>query len=80
MTETTDYKNAPADIKATAERIASTWDFDRAVLSGAICAAILAERDAQRERDAKIADEVGQIVQEEGWNGAIEAAAAIRKG
>jgi hypothetical protein len=48
----------PDDIREAARRcIASYWQPDNQVgLDDAIAAALLAEREAQKERDAKIAD------------------------
>jgi len=48
----TNYANAPADIRATAENIAANYSSDAAFLSGAIAAALHSER----ERCAKIAE------------------------
>lgn len=75
MNEQTSYASAPDDIKEAAQQIASTYDFDRAVLSGAICAAILAER----ERCAKIADGMfDKLYGEPGLQDSVERALLMR--
>lgn len=51
------YASSPADIRATAEDIATTYGFDEAILAGAICAAILAERERATKSCADIAAE-----------------------
>jgi len=50
------YASSPADIRATAENIAENYSFDPSILAGAICAALVSER----ERCAKVADDVMQ--------------------
>ena len=47
------YASSPADIRATAENIAENYSFDPSILAGAICAALVSER----ERCAKVADD-----------------------
>lgn len=52
---TTNYANSPAAIREQAEMIAKTYSFDEAILAGAICAALVMER----ERAAKIVAQYG---------------------
>jgi hypothetical protein len=47
------YASSPADIRATAENIAENYSSDPSILAGAICAALVSER----ERCAKVADD-----------------------
>jgi hypothetical protein len=56
----TNYAKSPADIREQAEMIAKTYGFDEAVLAGAICSALVMER----ERCAKIAEEAGRAIAE----------------
>ncbi len=49
------YASSPADIRATAENIAENYSFDPSILAGAICAALVSER----ERCAKVCEAVG---------------------
>jgi hypothetical protein len=39
------YASSPADIRATAENIAENYSFDPSILAGAICAALVSERE-----------------------------------
>lgn len=43
--DATNYAKSPADIKATAEMIAATYSFNEAILAGAICSALVMERE-----------------------------------
>ena len=47
----TNYAKSPADIRATAEGIVATYGFNAALLEGAICAALLSEREAATKAD-----------------------------
>lgn len=48
--------NIPEDLRETAGHLIANYGCDDDLLFGAIAAALLAEREAQRERDAKIAE------------------------
>lgn len=72
----TNYAKSPADIKATAELIAATYSFDEAILAGAICSALVMER----ERCASVAEHLNGWGSDAGAGGHAEHIAAVIRG
>jgi len=74
----TNYAKSPAEIRERAEAIARDWRFNEAALAGAICSALVMER----ERCAKVADDYAAAsygLTEEEW-AAKQIATSIRSG
>lgn len=80
---TTMYAKAPADIRAVAEHIAENFGFDPNVLAGAVCAALLSEREAATKAEMERCAGIADYTAAHSYNGralALNLAEAIRSG